>query len=34
MVNTFLKKILKKSGFAEWGRNKKYYNKKISTFIK
>lgn len=32
--NTFIKKILKKAGFTEWGRNKKYYNKKISSFIK
>lgn len=33
-MNTFIKQILKKMGFTEWGRNKKYYNKKISTFLK
>lgn len=33
LIHSFIKKILKKSGFEEWGLNKKYYNKSIKTFL-
>lgn len=33
MIHSFIKKILMKSDFHEWGKNKKYYNKSIKTFL-
>ena len=33
MIHSFLKDILKRSDFHEWGNNKKYYNKQVKTFL-